>query len=58
MRRRAPVPGRESLFSEIASLSKLSIEKLRDRWKAMFGNAPSPDIGPSFLTRAVAYKLQ
>ena len=58
MKRRAPSIGREELATEIASLSKLDIDELRERWKAMFGNAPSRDISRSFLTRAIAYRLQ
>ena len=52
------VRDREALASEIAGLSKLGIDELRERWKAMFGKAPSRDIGRSFLTRAIAYRLQ
>jgi hypothetical protein len=58
MKRRSLAIGREALASEIASLSKLDIDELRERWKAMFGSAPSHDIGRSFLTRAIAYRLQ
>ncbi len=58
MKRRAQVLDREALASEIASLSKPGIDELRGRWKAMFGKAPSRDIGQSFLTRAIAYRLQ
>jgi hypothetical protein len=58
MRRRAPAIDREALTAEIASLSKLDIDELRERWKTMYGQAPSREIGRSFLTRAVAYKLQ
>jgi hypothetical protein len=58
MKRRTPAIGREALAAEIASLSKLDIDELRDRWKAMFGNPPSRDISRSFLTRAIAYRLQ
>ena len=58
MKRRSPAIGREALVAEIASLSKLGVDQLRARWKAMFGNAPSRDIGRSFLTRAIAYRLQ
>jgi len=58
MTRRAPALDREALAAEIASLSKLGIDELRERWKAMYGRAPSPDMGRSFLTRAIAYKLQ
>ena len=58
MKRRAAAIGREALAAEIASLSKLGIDELRERWKAMFGKAPSRDISRSFLTRAIAYRLQ
>ena len=58
MKRRAQVLDREALASEIASLSKLDIDELRERWKAMFGKAPSRDISRSFVTRAIAYRLQ
>jgi hypothetical protein len=58
MKRRAPAIGREALAAEIVSLSKLGIDELRERWQAMFGKASSPDISRSFLTRAIAYRLQ
>jgi len=58
MKRRAQVLDREALASGIASLSKLDIDELRERWKATFGKAPSHDISRSFLTRAIAYRLQ
>jgi DUF2924 family protein len=57
-KRRAPAIGREALTSEIESLTKLGIDQLRERWKAMFGKMPSRDISRSFLTRAIAYRLQ
>jgi hypothetical protein len=55
---RAPALDREALAAEIASLSKLGIDELRERWKAIYGKAPSREIGRSFLTRAIAYRLQ
>ena len=58
MKRRAPSIGREELAAEIASLSKLGTDELRERWKAMFEKAPSHDVSRSFLTRAIAYRLQ
>jgi hypothetical protein len=58
MKRRTPVLAREAMASEIASLSKLGTDELRERWKAMFGKAPSHDITRSFVTRAIAYRLQ
>jgi hypothetical protein len=48
----------EALAAEIANLSKLDIDRLRDRWKAIYGKAPSREIGRSFLTRAITYRLQ
>jgi hypothetical protein len=56
MKRRTPAIGREKLATEIASLSKLGTDELRERWKAMFGHPPSRS--RSFLTRAIAYRLQ
>jgi len=47
-----------ALAAEIASLSKLGIDDLRERWREMFGKAPSLEIGRSFLIRAIAYRLQ
>ena len=58
MKRRAQVLNRDALPAEIAGLSKASTKDLREGWKAMFGKAPSPDIRRSFLTRAIAYRLQ
>jgi hypothetical protein len=58
MKRRAPALGSVELAAEILSLSKLDIDKLRERWKAIYGKAPSGEIGRSFLTRAISYRLQ
>jgi hypothetical protein len=58
MKRQASAMERETLSAEIASLSKLGVDELRERWKAMYGKAPSREIGRSFLTRAIAYRLQ
>jgi len=58
MKRRAPAIRSEAVASEIASLSKLGTDELRERWKAIFGKVPSRDISRSFLTRAIAYRLQ
>ena len=58
MTRRAPAMDREALAAEIAGVSKLDIDELRDRWKTTYGKAPSREIGRSFLTRAIAYRLQ
>ena|SRR5579863_10113613 len=58
MRRQASASGPEELAAEIARLSKLDIDELRERWKAIYGKAPSLEIGRSFLTRAIACRLQ
>jgi hypothetical protein len=58
MKRRAPVPDRAALAEEIASLPKADIKNLRERWKTLYGKAPSGQIGRSFLVRAIAYWLQ
>jgi hypothetical protein len=58
MKRRSPDMDREALAAEIAGVSKLGIKGLRERWKTMCGKAPSREIGRSFLTRAIAYRLQ
>jgi Protein of unknown function (DUF2924) len=49
---------REALTAEIAGLSKLGTDELRERWKVICGKAPSREIGRSFLTRAITYRLQ
>src|SRR5665213_407413 len=58
MKRRVPTMGHEALAAEITSLSELGTDELRERWKAICGKATSPEIGRSFLTRAIAYRLQ
>ena len=58
MTRRPRAIDREALAAEIAGLSKLGIDELRERWKAMYGKAPSMELGRSFLTRAIAHRLQ
>ena len=57
MTRRIPAMDREALAVEIAGLAQLEIDELRERWKALHGKAPSREIGRSFLTRAIAYRL-
>ena len=58
MKRRVPVLDRDALTAEIAGLSKSSIKDLRERWKILYGKEPSGHFGRSFLTRAIAYRLQ
>jgi hypothetical protein len=58
MKRRTPIRDRAAVSEEIASLSKLRINHLRERWKALYGMAAHSHIGRSFLIRAIAYRLQ
>jgi hypothetical protein len=58
MTRRALAPDREALTKEIVGLLQLGIDELRERWKAIYGRRPSREIGRSFLTRAIASRLQ
>jgi hypothetical protein len=58
MKRRGSAAGGAALVAEIASLSELGTDELRECWKAICGKAPSREIGRSFLTRAIAYYLQ
>jgi hypothetical protein len=58
MKMRASATGGAALAAEIASLSELGTDELRECWKAICGKAPSREIGRSFLTRAIAYRLQ
>jgi DUF2924 family protein len=58
MSRRVPAMGREEFAAQIASLLKLDTDELRERWKSVYGKAPSREIGRSFLTRAISYRLQ
>src|ERR1700723_609311 len=58
MKGRSPALDRETLAGEIAGVSRLGTDELRERWKAICGKAPSREIGRSFLTRAICYRLQ
>jgi Protein of unknown function (DUF2924) len=57
MKRRAPSDP-VALAAEIKGLSQLGIDELRECWKTLYGKAPSKEIGRSFLTRAIVYRLQ
>jgi Protein of unknown function (DUF2924) len=36
----------------------LDTAALRQRWKALFGDDPSPRVGPSLMVKVIAYRLQ
>lgn len=50
--------GGDELAREIANLSALEAQALRQKWRALFGADPSLYLGRSFLVQALAYRLQ
>ncbi len=46
------------LAQESARLPDLDISALRQKWAALFGSEPSPNLGRALLIRAIAYRLQ
>ena len=48
----------EQVAREITRLSAIDVPALRQRWAALFGSEPSPNLGRALLTRAIAYRLQ
>ena len=54
MSRRVLAMDGEALSAEIGSLPKLGTDELRERWQAVYGKAPSREIGRSCLIRAIA----
>lgn len=48
----------EQVEAEIAELGGLSLEELRRRWEALYGNPAPRSLRRDLLIRAVAYQLQ
>src|ERR1700674_4296461 len=48
----------EESAQEITRLPALDVLALRQRWAALFGDDPSPNLGRALLLRAIAYRLQ
>jgi hypothetical protein len=48
----------KTLEAEIRRLPDLSLDELRDRWQALFGNPAPVSLRRKFLARAVAYQMQ
>ncbi len=46
------------LSGELASLPALGPERLKERWRALYGTEPPPRISEDLLRRAIAYGLQ
>jgi hypothetical protein len=53
-----PASRNKELEAEIRRLPDLSLEDLRARWKALFGNPAPLSLRRRFLARAVAYQMQ
>src|SRR5215216_6608703 len=51
-------PTQEQVEAEIAGLPALSLEALRRRWRALYGNPAPRSLRRDLLIRAVAYQLQ
>src|SRR5215210_3078331 len=51
-------PSQEQVEAEIALLGGLSLEALRQRWQALYGNPAPRSLRRDLLIRAVAYQLQ
>jgi hypothetical protein len=47
----------DELSSELASLPALGPERLKERWRTLYGSEPPPRISEDLLRRAVAYRL-
>src|SRR5579883_3388696 len=48
----------EGLTTELASLSRLELNVLRERWAALYCSSPPVHFRRSLLIRAIAYRLQ
>jgi Protein of unknown function (DUF2924) len=59
-RRKGPTLGGdlEELARGITRLLALDVPALRQRWAALFGDDPAPNLGRALLLRAIAYRLQ
>jgi hypothetical protein len=57
MKLRSGALHRKTPAVEIAGVSKLGTDELRERWKAICGKALPREIGRSFLARAITYRL-
>jgi hypothetical protein len=48
----------DELSNELASLPALGPERLKERWRTLYGTEPPPRISEDLLRRAIAYRLQ
>jgi hypothetical protein len=54
----AALPDRAALDAEIAQLRDLDVQRLRSRWRIVFGRRPPPHLSRHLLFRTLAYRLQ
>jgi hypothetical protein len=48
----------KELSCELAQLPDLGPERLKERWRTLYGTEPPPRISEDLLRRAIAYRLQ
>ena len=48
----------DELYGELASVPALGPERLKERWRILYGTEPPPRISEDLLRRAIAYRLQ
>jgi len=48
----------QDLAIALAALPGLSLDELKERWLAVYGNPPPPRLGRKLMVRAIAYRLQ
>ena len=48
----------DGVYGELASLPALGPERLKERWRTLYGTEPPPRISEDLLRRAIAYRLQ
>jgi len=48
----------DKLYGELASLPALGPQRLKERWRILYGTEPPPRISEDLLRRAIAYRLQ
>ena len=58
MKRRLSDAEPGGLSGELASLPALGPQRLKERWRTLYGAEPPPRISEDLLRRAVAYRIQ
>jgi len=53
-----PKPTTAQLAEQLAALTSLSRDKLKERWRSLYGNEPPRNSSQEFLRGAIGYRLQ